>query len=474
MELSHDLPDSTDWIDTSLPAFEPLEAALRCEVCKEFYNNPVITSCSHTFCSLCIRRCIGADGKCPACKSACQADKLMPNIAVREVVTKFQEARSKALELARKDKEDSETSVGARKRKVEEAELDEEEPVRQTRARQTRRSARRGETAGTDDAPFVILDSEEEKDGDYLPEGMAKCPICQELMKAHLVFDHVNTCTGEPGDRSTRSRKPSSFPTALQTRPKEPTPPTSRLSGLNYAMLTESALKKKLRDLGIPSTGSKALLIRRHQEWLNIYNSNCDASDAVRKSKRELLRELDEWERTQGGNANTKESYVMKKDFDGQGHAMAHKSQFDDLIANARKRAKAVQKSEPEGKTTREPNQEPQQQPHVDQSTTTQAPHPSTAPPPADAPAARPYEHNESALSTIKAKVDEANRTDSAFPSLSCEKSSSNDRAAKEAEMSEETTLGFQDPFRSPSRKVPMFALPAEPVCDVDSSTAIQ
>ena len=71
MDTSFDLPDSTDWINTSLSAFEPLEAALRCEVCKEFYNNPVITSCHHTFCSICIRRCITADGKCTSCKAGC-------------------------------------------------------------------------------------------------------------------------------------------------------------------------------------------------------------------------------------------------------------------------------------------------------------------------------------------------------------------------------------------------------------------
>ena len=90
MDSSFDLPDSTDWIKTSLPAFEPLEAALRCEVCKEFYNNPVITPCNHTFCSICIRRCITSDGKCPSCKTGCSSDKLAPNIAVREVVMRFQ------------------------------------------------------------------------------------------------------------------------------------------------------------------------------------------------------------------------------------------------------------------------------------------------------------------------------------------------------------------------------------------------
>jgi E3 ubiquitin-protein ligase RAD18 len=267
-------------------------------------------------------------------------------------------------------------------------------------------------------------------------------------------------------------RKSPTFSAALRSRPKDPTPPASRLSGLNYAMLTETALKKKLRDLGIPGTGSKPLMIRRHQEWLNIFNSNCDASDAVRKSKRELLRELDEWERTQGGQANTKESYVMKKDFDGRGHATAHKSQFDNLIANARKRTKAPAKPALEEEMDGEPKEHSQGQPNVVHNTTNQVSHTPASQPSPEVP--RPYEHNEAALSSIRAKVEAANRTDAHLLPLSCEMSNANARAAKEAQADEETPLGFQDPFGNPTRKVPMFSLPAEPVCDVDNSTAIQ
>ncbi len=205
MESSNDLPDSTDWIPTSLPVFEPLEAALRCEVCKEFYSNPVITSCSHTFCSLCIRRCICADGKCPACKSACQADKLMPNIAVREVAARFQEARAAALELARKNTAEAEAVGHGKKRKLEDTDVDDGAPVRQTRARQTRRSARQG--GGLDSDPVIVADSEDDRDEEYLPDGMAFCPICKEIMKDVLVFDHVGTCGQDhPSGRKTRSR----------------------------------------------------------------------------------------------------------------------------------------------------------------------------------------------------------------------------------------------------------------------------
>lgn len=114
-------------------------------------------------------------------------------------------------------------------------------------------------------------------------------------------------------------------------------------------MLKEGALRKKLQDLGIPSWGSKDLMKRRHVEWLNIYNSNCDADDSVRKSKRQLLKELDEWEQTQGGKADSKENKIMRKDFDGSGYAKSHKSDFDDLIARALQKRTVPKANESKG-----------------------------------------------------------------------------------------------------------------------------
>lgn len=204
MDATFDLPDSTDWLSTSLPVFEPLEAALRCEVCKEFLANPVITSCSHTFCSICIRRCIAADGKCPSCKSACSSDKLTPNIAVREVVMRFQEARPKALEMARADKEsEGQPQIGT-KRKLEETDIQNEEPVRQTRSRQTRSATQH--TTNADHQSIEVLDREEDDDDEFLPEGMAKCPICNHSMKAEQVYNHLDVCPGQSASKSRSSR----------------------------------------------------------------------------------------------------------------------------------------------------------------------------------------------------------------------------------------------------------------------------
>lgn len=93
-------------------------------------------------------------------------------------------------------------------------------------------------------------------------------------------------------------------------------------------------MRKKLSDLGIPAWGARELLIRRHTEWVNLYNSNADSSRP--RSNRELLRELDTWERSQGGKASGKEAATKKKDFDGKEWARGNKDQFADLIRQAR------------------------------------------------------------------------------------------------------------------------------------------
>jgi E3 ubiquitin-protein ligase RAD18 len=207
------LPDSTDWISTSLPAFEPLEAALRCEICKEFYENPVITTCSHTFCSLCIRRCISHDSKCPACRSVCQADKLVANVVVREIVGRFQDVRPKALALAQRSDEFT-LSRGSRKRKHDDAEIEEGGSQRITRTRSARTSSQRG--SGMSDSPLEVADSGDEGDADFVPDeipaGMVACPQCNVHMKEELVWAHIGpagNCPGElkaAGQRNSRIR----------------------------------------------------------------------------------------------------------------------------------------------------------------------------------------------------------------------------------------------------------------------------
>ena len=97
-----------------------------------------------------------------------------------------------------------------------------------------------------------------------------------------------------------------------------------------------------MTELGIPSAGPRALLIKRHTEWVNIANANRDSSRP--QTKGEMLQKLEIWDRTQGrqiSNAQgepTSSSSVMRKDFDGAAWATNHDVEFQRLICKAREK----------------------------------------------------------------------------------------------------------------------------------------
>lgn len=128
--------------------------------------------------------------------------------------------------------------------------------------------------------------------------------------------------------------------------------PTEMLPSLSYSILTENALRKKIAAQGIPSSGPKQLLIRRHTEWVNLWNSNCDSLRP--RTKKQLLLDLDTWERTQGGHATIvpgvlrTANSIMAKDFDGAAWSAQHDDDFERLISEAREKRTIPSKTQNE------------------------------------------------------------------------------------------------------------------------------
>jgi len=157
-----DVPDSTDWLGTPLSCLMPVEQALRCHVCKDFYNSPMITSCNHTFCSLCIRRCLSVDSKCPLCRKTDQESKLRGNWALREAVDSYCRARVTVLQVARKATQPAVAHDGIpRKRSAENLQTENPSPKRLRPRRSKTRAA--GETAAM---------AREESDVPEVPDSM--------------------------------------------------------------------------------------------------------------------------------------------------------------------------------------------------------------------------------------------------------------------------------------------------------------
>ncbi|KAJ5760551.1 DNA repair protein (RadR) [Penicillium odoratum] len=355
MDNSLEITDSTDWLGTPLQLLAPLESSLRCQVCKDFFDTPMITSCSHTFCSLCIRRCLTADNKCPVCREGDQVLKLRRNWAVQELLDTFKTARPAVMEIAQKFKALKEQEGNNipepqhKKRKTSRMEqsdvpLVEASPPRlRTRSRSSKAGPRVPEEP--EDIPDIIEDSQGEEE--YIPEdGMTTCPVCEQAMRIEAVNGHIDRCLAEMGAAESPARqKPTAFG-VLQQQQNLPTKQLDRLPTLNYDLMTQSQLRKKFKDLGIPIEGAKDLMKRRHTEWVNLWNANCDSQNP--KSRMQLLRELRIWEDTQGGGSTlavSDRNTVTSKEFDAVGWSTNHNDDFKRLIASARRKTDAQVRS---------------------------------------------------------------------------------------------------------------------------------
>lgn len=176
MAQPFDIPDSTDWLNTPLSLLAPLENSLRCQICKDFFDNPVLTSCSHTFCSLCIRRCLSNEGRCPTCRLQDQELKLRRNWIVQELVEQFQNAREPMLSLARKEAArltnggDDIQQPSPKKRRVGFLDQDEEAEAADPGSQRMRTRSRgvKVEVAMQAEEPEVIEDSQDD-DEDFVP-----------------------------------------------------------------------------------------------------------------------------------------------------------------------------------------------------------------------------------------------------------------------------------------------------------------
>ena len=171
---SANITDSTDWLGTPLPGLSPVESALRCRVCRDFYKTPMLTTCLHTFCSLCIRRSLANDGRCPACRAPEQESKLRWNGSLDEAVDAYIKARPMVLSFARAGPPESRHFP---KRKLEhEPSQDSGEDTSRKRLRSsTRLSRARGEEATAEMVRQEVEVIEDSADEEYEENRM--CPF---------------------------------------------------------------------------------------------------------------------------------------------------------------------------------------------------------------------------------------------------------------------------------------------------------
>ncbi|KAJ2781790.1 E3 ubiquitin-protein ligase rad18 [Coemansia javaensis] len=274
------LDDPSDW-PAEHAHLRELDRLLRCPVCKEYFATAMVTAaCSHTFCSLCIRRCLTQETKCPSCRAPLTEAEIRPNRIVDSLLRAFTAGRPQLLAaLARSPEAPAPPPCADDARK---------------RARIRTRSAARAASDGAGDSDGGGSGSDFAPDAGRRPAAVP-CPNCEQTVQASQINRHLDRClAGKAAAAGPGAGTPRQQPALRLQAPPAAGPALPRPTKLAYSLLSESRLRRTLRELGIPTRGDKQQMQARHVEWVNMYMANADAAAPV--SHRVLLRRLAAWE----------------------------------------------------------------------------------------------------------------------------------------------------------------------------------
>ncbi|XP_036286874.1 E3 ubiquitin-protein ligase RAD18 isoform X3 [Pipistrellus kuhlii] len=297
-----------------LEVMKTVDDLLRCGICFEYFNIAMmIPQCSHNYCSLCIRKFLSYKTQCPTCCVTVTEPDLKNNRALDDLVKSLNFARNHLLQFALESPPISPASASSKhlaakahtpvafKQSVKQgSRLMENFLIRETNGstsellinekenkfssqREVSSSAKTKETPLERTAPSIADANVPEAPSTSTLKQVTKvdCPVCGVSILEDHINKHLDSCLS-------REEKKESLRSSVHKR--KPLPKTV------YSLLSDRDLKKKLKQHGLSTQGSKQQLIKRHQEFVHMYNAQCDALHP--KSAAEIVQELENMEKT--------------------------------------------------------------------------------------------------------------------------------------------------------------------------------
>ncbi|XP_073900406.1 E3 ubiquitin-protein ligase RAD18 isoform X3 [Castor canadensis] len=274
----------------------------------------VIPQCSHNYCSLCIRKFLSYKTQCPTCFVTVTEPDLKNNRILDELVKSMNFARNHLLQFALESPPISPASFSSKKLAVKIHTAGTfQHPVKQASrlmdsflARETgnstsellikendsKFSSQKEASTSTEikETGFIgkMASGSSDANGSVMPSTSAlkqdtkvDCPVCGVSIPENHINKHLDSCLS-------REEKKESLRSSVHKR--KPLPKTV------YNLLSDRDLKKKLKQHGLSIHGNKQQLIKRHQEFVHMYNAQCDALHP--KSAAEIVQEVENMEKT--------------------------------------------------------------------------------------------------------------------------------------------------------------------------------
>ncbi|NWY03663.1 RAD18 ligase, partial [Nothoprocta ornata] len=174
-----------------------------------------------------------------------------------------------------------------------------------------------------------------------------ECPVCGVAIPEQYINKHLDGCL-------TREEKKDSLRSSGSKR--------KPMSKVVYNLLSDRDLKKKLREQGLSTRGSRQQLVRRHQEFVHMYNAQCDALSP--KPVAEIVKELEKNEKirvqlefskpSENSLTFTKDQTEKEIDEIHADYRNKHRSEFQFLVDQVNNRWKKSSKRKAESAQKRE------------------------------------------------------------------------------------------------------------------------
>uniref|UniRef100_A0A8C6FZW3 E3 ubiquitin-protein ligase RAD18 n=1 Tax=Moschus moschiferus TaxID=68415 RepID=A0A8C6FZW3_MOSMO len=299
----------------ALAVMKTVDDLLRCGICFEYFNIAMmIPQCSHNYCSLCIRKFLSYKTQCPTCCVTVTEPDLKNNRVLDELVKSLNFARNHLLQFALESTPISaassssknlatktHTAVAFRHSLKQGSKLMENFLIKETggsasellikenkskfspQKKLSSPEKTRGTPSAEKSAPGSSEDSVPETPSTSALKQVTKvdCPVCGVNIPENHINKHLDSCLS-------REEKKESLRSFVHKR--KPLPKTV------YNLLSDRDLKKKLKQHGLSVQGNKQQLIKRHQEFVHMYNAQCDALHP--KSAAEIVQEIENMEKT--------------------------------------------------------------------------------------------------------------------------------------------------------------------------------
>ncbi|XP_068883810.1 E3 ubiquitin-protein ligase RAD18 isoform X1 [Aphelocoma coerulescens] len=356
------------------PGLAPLKAVdelLRCGICFDYFSIAVIIpQCSHNYCSLCIRKFLSYKTQCPTCCVAVSESDLKNNRILDDLVKSFNSARQQLFQLVldaplipstpacsqppaatshrspvpqpdskevlgidsflRKDKVCTSTKAGGLAWTDQKSFKTEEHHVFYSTSAEV---CGKDSKVGSQEIPGCTKSHEKPSTSVVKGDKKVECPVCEVAILEQYINKHLDSCL-------TRGEKKDSLRSSAHKR--------KLMSKVVYNLLSDRDLRKKLKEHGLSTSGTRQQLIKRHQEFVHMYNAQCDSLNP--KSVAEVVKELEKNEKIRvqlecnkpGENSLTFTKDQTEEEID-EIHAEyrnKHRSEFKFLVDQVNKRWK--------------------------------------------------------------------------------------------------------------------------------------